>query len=142
MSYSTDIADVLTRQLQKLATLNKHQLAGQLANLDFWLDEVRHCLGVIDGYPARFMQLRSAQTEHVRQHHTVEFAMFDPCCTQRRAEPPRRVQEADLKTARRSLCDAFYALLVRLYRADFIDEKKLENLCESIGVRVDPSDRR
>jgi hypothetical protein len=44
MPYSSDIAMLLAEQLAKFATLNRHQLAGQVANIDFWLGEVRHCL--------------------------------------------------------------------------------------------------
>ena len=35
-------------------TLNSYQLAGHVLNLDFWSDEVAHCLNVIDKYNARF----------------------------------------------------------------------------------------
>ena len=56
MSYSSQIADLLAAQLTKFVTLNRHQLAGQASNLDFWLLEVRHCLAVIDGYRERFEQ--------------------------------------------------------------------------------------
>jgi hypothetical protein len=49
MAYSSDITKTLTLQIRKFVTLNRHQLAGQVANLDFWLAKVRHCLDVIDG---------------------------------------------------------------------------------------------
>ncbi len=49
MAYSSDITKILTDQITKFVTLNRHQLAGHVANLDFWTGEVRHCLNVIDG---------------------------------------------------------------------------------------------
>ncbi len=54
MSYMTEIGEVLGKQLMKFVTLNRYQLAGQVANLAFWCDELQHCLSVIDGYRTRF----------------------------------------------------------------------------------------
>lgn len=54
MAYSSDITKTLTVQVTKFVTLNRHQLAGHVANLGFWVAEVRHCLDVIDGYNRRF----------------------------------------------------------------------------------------
>ena len=50
MSFSTDMAKLVADQLSRFVTLRPHQLAGQAANLDFWLAQVRHALGGIDGY--------------------------------------------------------------------------------------------
>ncbi len=57
MSFSTDLAELVTRQLSRLVTLNQHQLAGQVANLGFWLAQVQHALAVIDGYGVRFLRM-------------------------------------------------------------------------------------
>ena len=50
MVYSLDQADRLTDQVRKLASGYVHHLAGQFANIDFWLDEVIHALDVLDNY--------------------------------------------------------------------------------------------
>src|SRR6201981_923543 len=113
MAYSIDIAKTLTDQITKFVTLNRHQLAGHVANLDFWAAEVRHCLDVIDGYNRRFEQMKAAQTKHTSEHGTVEFSFHDPCRPQKPAPPPRRVPGAELGEARRHLCDATYRFLVR-----------------------------
>lgn len=39
MSHSTDRAALIAGQLERLARQNAHQLAGQVANLDFWIAE-------------------------------------------------------------------------------------------------------
>jgi hypothetical protein len=39
MAYTLERAALIASQLERLATSNVHQLAGQFANLDFWLDE-------------------------------------------------------------------------------------------------------
>jgi hypothetical protein len=79
VAYSSDIAKTLTEQLTRFVTLNRHQLAGQVSNLDFWIGEVRHCFEVIDGYVQRFNRLKTAQSKHVAEHHTIELEPFDPC---------------------------------------------------------------
>jgi hypothetical protein len=68
MNYSVEQATLLARQLEGLATRNAHQVAGQFANLEFWLNEVAHVLTTIDGYPHRFRQLRDAQNAWVKAH--------------------------------------------------------------------------
>jgi hypothetical protein len=142
MAYSTDLADLLAALLAKFVTLNRHQLAGQAANLDFWLDEAAHCLAVLDGYNARFERLRSAQMKHVAEHHTIEFDLRDPCCTQERAAAPTRIPDAQLKQARRSLREAAYRFLVRCFRERVIGEAMLRQACDRLGLGIDPTDLR
>ncbi len=50
LSYSTSVAKLIADQLLRFVTINRHQLAGRVGNFDFWLEEVRHALEVIDGY--------------------------------------------------------------------------------------------
>ena len=142
MAYSTDITKTLTGQITKFATLNRHQLAGHVANLDFWVGEVRHCLDVIDGYNRRFKRMKIAQTKHISEHKTIEFSLDDPCCTQTRASPPTRVSSAELGEARRQLCDATYQFLVRCFHDGLIDEVLLRRTCESLEVGVETRDLR
>ena len=142
MAYSSDISKVLTDQIAKLATLNRHQLAGQLANLDFWAGEVRHALEVIDGYGRRFEAMKTAQMKFVADHGTVEFDLDDPCCTRTTAAPPRRVPSQELGEARRRLCDAFYRFLIRCLHEGLIDERALRRVCGGLEIGVESSDLR
>ena len=142
MPYSTDIAQLLTDQLTKFVTLNRHQLAGQVANLDFWLDEVRHALAVLDGYGQRFHSLKQAQTRHVAEHHTLEFEFEDPCCSRGSPAPPVRTPDAEIEAARRALREATYRFLLRCLKAGMIEPPALRTACESLGIGVDPADLR
>src|SRR5436305_4974977 len=101
MSFSTDIADLVAKQLSRLTTLNRHQLAGQVANLDFWLAQVQHALAVLDGYGVRFVRMHAAQEQYVAVHGTMEFGLNADLTTERRASPPRRVPDRELQKARR-----------------------------------------
>jgi hypothetical protein len=142
VAYSTDIAKILSDQLNKFTTLNRHQLAGQTANLDFWLGEVRHCLDVIDGYARRFDRLKNAQGKHVSEHHTTEFDFDEPCDIRDRPAPPKRVPHSELQESRRSLCDATYRLLMRCFKEGLIDEAGLRHACDRLGIGVDATELR
>jgi hypothetical protein len=142
MAYSSDIAKILTDQITKFATLNRHQLVGHLANLDFWATEVRHCLEVIDGYSRRFEQMKTAQTKFAADHGTVEFRLGDPRHTRQSATPPKRVPSQELGEARRELCDAFYRFLIRCFHEGHLGEGALRQTCENVGISVDKVDLR
>ena len=140
MSFSTDVAKLVTDQLSRFVTLNRHQLAGHVANLDFWLAQVRHALQVIDGYSARFRLLKAAQQKHVAEHHTVEFDLDDPCCTQGKPDMPRKVPDGELKGARIALTETTHRFLVRCYSAGLIDEAVFRKACHDSGIEFDPTD--
>jgi hypothetical protein len=140
MSYSSEIAGILEQQLAKWVTLNRHQLAGHVANLDFWLDEVHHALGVIDGYGPRFERLKAAELKYASEHTTTEFLLRDPRHTERSPAPPRRVPHSELSEARRSLCDAAYHFLVRCFNEELIAESKLREACDRLGISIEARD--
>jgi len=142
MAYSAEISKTLADQIKKFITLNRHQLAGHVANLDFWVGEVRHCLDVIDGYNRRFERMKTAQMKFSSEHGTVEFLLDDPCCTQRTAAPPRRVSGDALGEVRRYLCDATYGFLVRCFNEGLMDEDVLRQTCGSLDIGVEAKDLR
>jgi hypothetical protein len=139
MAYSQNVALRLADQLNRFVTLNRHQLAGQVANLEFWLAEVRHAIGVIDGYEARFRRLRAAQQTYVDEHQTEEFWKDEPTLRVR-ADPPRRVPHAGLQEARRSLTEATYRFLIRCHRDRLISEDQLRAVCRGLDIGVEVTD--
>jgi hypothetical protein len=145
MSYATEISKTLTETLARFATLNPHQLAGHVANMDFWLSEVRHCIEVLNGYGKRFEAMTAAQKEYVAEWNTLEYPYlcndYCPICAKGQTPtPPRRVPHGALKDALQGLRDAAYRFLVRCYQVDFIDEARLRAAADSIGTGVDLSD--
>lgn len=140
MSFSVDMAKLIADQLARFVSLNRHQLAGQAANLDFWLAQVRHGLEVLDGYGQRFQRLKAAQAKHVAKHHTTAFHLDDPCCTSSAPDPPQRIRDAEIRDARRSLCEAVYRLLIRCQREGFIEESALRAACNHLGIGVNVAD--
>jgi hypothetical protein len=140
MPFSTDLALLVASQLSRFVTLNRHQLAGQVANLDFWLDQVRNGLAAIDGYGKRFHQMKVAQTKHVKEHHTTEFSLDDPCCTQGMPAPPRKVPEQELQAARQALCDATRRFLRRCTKDGLIPDATLREACANLDLNLVSTD--
>jgi hypothetical protein len=145
MSYSTEISETLTTTLARFATLNPHQLSGHVANIDFWLSEVRHCIGVINGYSKRFEAMTAAQKEYVAERHTLEFHYIcedycDICAKGHTPTLPRRVPHGALKSSLQTLRDAAYHFLLRCYETGLIDENRLREAADSIGTGVDVRD--
>jgi hypothetical protein len=128
------MARLVADQLSRFVTLNRHQLAGQVANLDFWLAQVRHALAVIDGYGARFVRMHGAQEQYVAAHGTTEFTPGADFPTERRASPPRRIPDRELRQARRSLTEAAYRFLERCRRDGLISKPQWSEARGSLGV--------
>jgi hypothetical protein len=60
MSYVHEICDPLVKIFEHATSLETHRLAGYSANLDFWVSEVEHRLGVLRGYPERHRHMSQA----------------------------------------------------------------------------------
>ena len=135
MSFSTDIAELVAKQVSRFVALNRHQLAGQAANLDFWLGQVRNALAAIDGYGVRFVRMTGAQEQYTAAHETIEFAPEADYYTAGRAQPPRRVPERELQKARRALVEAATAFLRRCRDDDLISDAELGEALGSFEPR-------
>ncbi len=142
-NYSIALAEQLASQFARFVTLNPHQLAGQVANLSFWSDEVAHSLVVLDRYNARFNQLAAAQREYVARHETQEFRLDDEWGdTYQTPPPPRRLADRERLAARSQLCESFYRLLIRCHSARLIDDARVRTECERHSIGIDPADLR
>jgi hypothetical protein len=137
MSYSTDAAGLLAQQFTRFSTLARHQLVGQLANLDFWLREFKHSLELIDGYGVRFERLKEAQAKYTAEHQTIEFALDDPCCIRGPVSGPKRAPSSEMKKVRRELCDSICRFLRRCCDEQLIDEFAIRSASDSLGITTD-----
>jgi crotonobetainyl-CoA:carnitine CoA-transferase CaiB-like acyl-CoA transferase len=134
MSFSTDMAELVANQLSRFVTLNRHQLAGQVANLDFWLAQVRHALEVIDGYSARFVRMDAAQEHYVATHRTTTSEVGPTGPRERTPPPPRRIPDRELQKARRALVEAARRFLERCRQDGLISESQLATAFEGLGI--------
>ncbi len=139
MSYSTELARLLAHQLMKFASMRRHQLAGQVATIDFWLKEARHCMAVLDGYLARYKRLHDAQMQYVMEHKVVEFDPRDPKVNVA-LTPPKRASDAELENARSALRAAVYGFLLRCYNKGFLEEDAVRRESTGFGIVVMPTD--
>lgn len=127
MSFSTDLAKVVSKQITKFITLNQAQLAGQVANLDFWTTQVRHCLSVIDGYDKRFRQMCKAQRKSVGYNRGA----------QEWGKTLVKVPDDELLEARNALCVATHRFLVKCYRMGLITPDEFKAACLASGIEYD-----
>ena len=135
MSFSTELAKLVTDQLSRFVTLNRHQLAGQVANLDFWLGEVRHALQVIDGYGVRFVRMHGTQEGYVAQHVVTESDFDGHHYTPKQPPPPpRRIPDRELQKARESVTAATARFLQRCRREGLISEQQLFEASRGLGI--------
>lgn len=146
MRYSIEQAALLARQLESFAMRDAHQLAGHVANLDFWLDETCHVLAAIDGYPDRFRRLRDGQQAWIELHETRTDRQC-PICRETPCElgakppwPPTRIPSEDMESARRGVRQGCYRFLLRLYRVGLLDEPALRGACDRVGVTLERED--
>ncbi len=146
--YTVDQADAVAKQLEKFSTCYVHQLVGQIANMEFWLEEAVHALKVADDYPARFATLRDAQREWVDAHGT-RVSKSCPACRGKcefepeegwKPQPPSRIDSGELKRVRIRLKDAVYRFALRGHRAGLLDEAALRAACDRVGTSVDAAD--
>jgi hypothetical protein len=139
VSYATDRADLLAKVLERIATLGAYQLVGHRDNLEFWVDEVVSAIEVIDGYSVRFRKMKNAQVGWVRAHD-VKVSPFCPICSggcefgPRPPDPPRRVPDAQMDDARKSLREAARRFLRRLYRAHMATCDEVLAAADRIGT--------
>ena len=141
MSYSENLAKVVANQVARFVTLNRHQLAGHVANLEFWVGQVRHALAVIDGYQERFRRLKGGQAVYVAKHQTTVSSPLDPEINGP-PELPHRIPDAGLRDARRALVDSTYAFLLRLCNDGLIPESQFRSECGNLNIGIDPADIR
>lgn len=139
-AYVIEISNSLSETLKKLATLNHHQLAGHVANLSFWTEEVQHSLRVIDGCHLRFETMKAAQKKHARDHHTLAFSLANRHDQGNPVPSPKPVPDAQLKEARRALCEAFYKFIVRCHNAAILDERVVRHAAAPVGIGIGPQD--
>jgi hypothetical protein len=135
-------ARIFTHQIRIFATLDRHQLVGHVATLEFWMDGVRHCLHVIDGSHRRFEPMKAAEMKHISGRGTEEFRLDDPCCTRMRSSPPRRAPSKELGEARRHLCDSTYRFLMQCSHEQLVDETTLRRTCEGLDIGIEVGDLR
>ncbi|HYP98410.1 MAG TPA: hypothetical protein VER96_07035 [Polyangiaceae bacterium] len=145
MSYSIAKAELIADQLSRLSTQHAHQLVGQLSNLEFWMSEAASAIAVINDYPARFRRLHDAQVEWVSSQD-VSIPFYCPVCqgecefSPGTPQGPRRIPSEELGAARDRVRKAAAQLLLRLFRAEFVEPPELRRYINDLELPIEPED--
>ena len=145
MIYTLEKANLIAEQLQKFTTGYAHHLAGQFANIDFWLDEVVLALKTIDGHRKRFEKMYEAQKDWTEKHEVIVHEYCPICrgiCEFSTGKPslPQLRYKCEKKQIRQDLVDATYFFLVRCYNIGLLSNVELKEKCDLIGTGIDPND--
>ena len=145
MIYTIEKANMITEQLRRFKSGFAHHVVGQFTNIDFWLNEVLEAQKTIDGYNARFNNIRDTQKNWIENHGT-EIYDYCPYCVGKcelsngKPSPPNRISSSDLIEVRRELVNSTYYFLIRCYRMKLINDEELKQKCDVIGTSIDPND--
>ncbi len=135
MSFSTDLAAMVANQLERFVTLRPHQLAGQVANLDFWLLQVRHAVETLEGYGVRYVRMEGTQQGYAAQHGvSVTTLNYDGDPVSEPPHPPRRIPDRELQKARRELLAAAERFLNRCRDEGLLSDAEFVRACQNVGV--------
>jgi len=135
MSFSTELAKLVTDQLSRLVTLKSYQLAGQVANLDFWLSHVRNALATIDGYGVRFVRMNGGQEQYIATHGPPEFTHKDDWhTTTEKVIAPRRVPDRELRKARRELMESVIRFLKCCHQEGLLTDSQHSTYCTEFRI--------
>jgi hypothetical protein len=145
MSYSIEKAKLVADQIERLATQNPYQLAGQSASFDFWSAEALEALAAIADYSKRFKRMRDAQTAWINAHGSVAYEHCDHCggaCELADGTPPQpmRVSSKLLDEAATAVRKALRRYTLRLFRMRLLEEDAVLSLNEKADLHVEPED--
>lgn len=148
MIYTEHRANLIAEQLRKFSDSYDYMLAGQFANIDFWMGEVIDALKIIDEHKYRFEQMYEAQKSWIEEHQT-RVPNYCPYCGgpcelddqhDKIPELPRNRYKSEKKKSRKELVNSAYKFLIRCYKIGLLDMEELEDLGEKIGISIDPYD--
>lgn len=147
MVFTIERAEAVASMLEKFTTAHAYQVAGQFANLEFWVSETLSALKGIEDYGNRFERLAAGQRAWV-DAHDVEVGSYCSHCGGKcefepqfqRPGPPVKVPANDRNAAISRLKDAFYFFVARCFRMHLLDEESFRQLCRRVDTSIDPRD--
>ena len=129
MSYVDEVCYALVRVLDHAAVHKDVRLAGYAANLDFWVEEIRHCLDCLAGYERRHARLADARTQFAGQHR-IE---LDPVLT------TRTTTDDELRKLEARLTSAAQRFLKLCCEHGYVDHKRQREIEVYVGIRINYS---
>ena len=147
MAFIIDRADSVALMLERFTTADGFMVAGQFANLEFWVSETLHALEALDDYQIRFERLSEAQRTWIREHDVVVGSYCPMCDGQcefgpgfKPPRPPTKIPSTARNNASRRLKDAFYFFVLRCFRMELLDAKSVQEIFKRVGTSVESRD--
>lgn len=144
-NYSIEKAELVADRIERLATQNPYQLAGQAVSFDFWSAEAIQALQAIAGYNKRFKRMRDAQAAWIDAHGSAAYEHCELCegaCELADGTPPLpvRISSDLLDQAASKVRKALRRYALRLYRMHLLEEDAVRSLNETADLHVEPED--
>ena len=121
-------------------------VAGQFANIDFWIKEVKVALSALDEHNNRFEKMYHAQKSWIDSHN-IEVPDHCSICWgicelgggSKKPNLPKKTKhtKSEKKASRHELIDSAYFFLIRCYKIGLLEETELRQKCEEVGTSID-----
>lgn len=150
MIYTIERANLITKKLRMFTDSNTYIVAGQFANIDFWIEETISSIRAIDEHNVRFEKMYEAQKNWIEEKNVKEPNYCHICngiCEltaqhYKKPELPKQRAKNEKKESKKELVDSAYYFLVRCFKIGLLNKEDLKNYCNQIGTNIDPDDLR
>ena len=148
MIYTVEKARLISEQFRKFTDSYAFMVAGQFANLDFWVEETKSALKAIDEHQLRFDRMYNTQKIWIEEKQ-VTIPDYCPLCDgicelgiqhYKKPELPKRKAKSEKTESRKELVNSAYYFLLRCYKIGLLDQETFNEYCEQIGTSIDPND--
>lgn len=148
MIYTVEKANLVTKQLKKFTDSYSFIVAGQFANIDFWINEVESSILAIDKHKIRFQKMYEAQEIWIDKKN-VKIPDYCYICDgicelsnehYKKPDLPKQRAIKEKNDSRKELINATYYFLVRCFKLELLNEKLFQEYCNRIGTSIDPND--
>ncbi|MGH1383782.1 hypothetical protein [Kordia sp.] len=148
MIYTIKKAILVTEQLRKFTDSNDYMVAGQFANINFWINEVASAIKALDEHNIRFKKMCEAQKNWTEENNTRVPDYCHICngiCElsvehYKKPELPKKRFKNEKKEARKELVDTAYYFLIRCFNMSLLNKEGLNDFCDRIETSIDPYD--
>lgn len=148
MIYTVEKANLITKQLNKFKDSYAFIVAGQFANIEFWMNEVESTITAIDEHNIRFTKMYDAQEKWIEEKN-VRIPDYCYICNgicelsnehYKKPDFPKQRAQNEKNESRKELINATYYFLVRCFKLELLNEKLFQEYCHRIGTSIDPND--
>ncbi|GLB50253.1 hypothetical protein [Neptunitalea lumnitzerae] len=146
LDFEKQRAKLISEQLRKFTDSYAYMVAGQFANIDFWINEAITSLKALDEHNIRFEKMYNAQKNWIEEKK-VKVPDYCYICNgicelshDGYITPDLPKQKIDKTEIRKKLINSVYYFLIRCYKVGLLDQEEMKSFCNQIGTDIDPYD--